>query len=167
MPAARERSKAKKQRTGRLVCYRYNHEHDDAEEQVEVLFGESVAWRNPRSWGGEAETFNEALPDKVFVDPAHSAIVDAYQEAGVEVVLLDLGTYDPYAAENVTPVDRPYEFTAGAVVLLNEEGYDQADYDGPATGSTGKVTKSDVEGWLDEDVEDPEVDDDEPDADAE
>lgn len=52
------------------------------------------------------------------------------------------------AQKSVVPKKGGTDFTAAAVELLKEAGYKEQEYDGPATGASGDVLKSDVEDWL-------------------
>ena len=54
----------------------------------------------------------------------------------------------PPATNPGVPAPPPVEFTGSARNALMDSGFGVDQYDGPASGASGNVVKSDVEDWL-------------------
>lgn len=76
-----------------------------------------------------------------------TAIERRFAQLGGDVASLKT-VQEPEA--DTEPEETAHVFTRGAANVLASEGIDQADYDGDATGNDGKVSKADVDAWLEE-----------------
>lgn len=62
---------------------------------------------------------------------------------------MGIGMFRRYYPQEDAEPSGP-SFSAAAAKLLADEGIDESEYDGAASGASGDVLKSDVQAWLDE-----------------